>query len=88
MRVTVITLKLHLLFPARSTITAILNKITPENFKEMSVQILQQEFSSRERLNLAADHIYEKAVLEPIYSQTYANLCKVGSKSCALNSNQ
>lgn len=64
------------------TITAILNKITPENFKEMSVQILQQEFNSRERLNLAADHIYEKAVLEPIYSQTYANLCKIMSSIC------
>ena len=30
-----------------------------------------------EKLEIAVEIIFEKAVLEPAFSQTYANLCKV-----------
>ena len=58
-------------------ITAILNKITPQNFKELSVQIMQLDITTMLRLDQAVELIFEKAVLEPAFSQTYANLCKV-----------
>ena len=61
----------------RGNILAILNKITPQNFKELSVQILQLGINNMDKLELAVEIIFVKAVLEPLYSQTYANLCKV-----------
>ena len=33
-----------------------------------------------EKLDLTVEIIFEKAVLEPAFSQTYANLCKVSSR--------
>jgi len=61
----------------RGNILAILNKITPQNFKELSVQILHLGIDNMDKLELAVDIIFVKAVLEPLYSQTYANLSKV-----------
>ena len=61
----------------RGNIVAILNKITPQNFKDLSVQILQLNIDNKEKLEIAVEIIFEKAVLEPAFSQTYANLCKV-----------
>jgi len=61
----------------RGNIVAILNKITPQNFKDLSVQILQLQIDNKEKLEIAVEIIFEKAVLEPAFSQTYANLCKI-----------
>lgn len=63
----------------RGNIVAILNKITPQNFKELSVRILQLGICNMEKLEIAVEIIFEKAVLEPAFSQTYANLCKIMS---------
>ncbi|XP_063678716.1 eukaryotic translation initiation factor 4 gamma 3-like isoform X3 [Bolinopsis microptera] len=61
----------------RGNIVAILNKITPQNFKDLSVQILQLGIDNMDKLEVAVEIIFEKAVLEPAFSQTYANLCKI-----------
>ena len=61
----------------RGNILAILNKITPQNFKELSLQILHLGIDNMDKLELAVEIIFVKAVLEPLYSQTYANLSKV-----------
>jgi translation initiation factor 4G len=62
-------------------ILAVLNKITPHTFKDLSVQILQLQIDSTEKLDTAVDAIFEKALLEPTYCQTYANICKVSNSS-------
>ena len=56
---------------------SILNKITPQNFKELSVQMLQLKFDSMKKIDFATELIHKKAIMEPPYIQTYANLCKV-----------
>ncbi|XP_063689731.1 eukaryotic translation initiation factor 4 gamma 1-like isoform X1 [Bolinopsis microptera] len=61
----------------RGNIMAILNKITPDNFKVLSVEMLELNIDNKEKVGIAVEMIFEKAVLEPIYHQTYGNLCKV-----------
>ena len=41
------------------------------------MQILQLKIDNKDKLEIAVEIIFEKAVLEPAFSQTYANLCKV-----------
>ena len=64
-------------------ILSVLNKMTPQNFKELSVQMLQLKFDSMKKIDLATELIHKKAILEPAYIQTYANLCKV-SQICQI----
>ena len=63
----------------RGNIISILNKITPENFKDLSGQIIRLNIDNMNKLEIAVEIIFEKAVLEPSFSLTYANLCKVMS---------
>ena len=61
----------------RGEIVAILNKITPQNFTKLSLQILQLNIDNKDKAKIVADIIFDKAVLEPAISQTYAKLCRV-----------
>jgi translation initiation factor 4G len=63
----------------KGQVFAILNKITPQNFKDLSVKIIALGFDDLEKLEIAVEIVFDKAVLEPAFSQTYANLCKVMS---------
>ena len=63
----------------KGRVIAILNKITPQNFKDLSVKIIALGFDDLEKLEIAVEIVFDKAVLEPAFSQTYANLCKVMS---------
>ena len=63
----------------KGQVIAILNKITPQNFKDLSVKIIALGFDDLEKLEIAVEILFDKAVLEPAFSQTYANLCKVMS---------
>ena len=63
----------------KGQVIAILNKITPQNFKDLSVKIIALGFDDLEKLEIAVEIVFDKAVLEPAFSQTYANLCKVMS---------
>ena len=61
----------------RGNIVAILDKIPLQNFKELSVQILQLKIDNEDKLEIAVEIIFDKALLQPSSSQTYAKLCKV-----------
>ena len=63
----------------KGQVIAILNKITPQNFKDLSVKIVGLGFDDLKKLEIAVEIVFDKAVLEPAFSQTYANLCKVMS---------
>ena len=63
----------------KGRVIAILNKITPQNFKDLSVKIIALGFDDLEKLEIAVEIVFDKAVLEPAFGQTYANLCKVMS---------
>ena len=68
-------------------ILSILNKLAPQNFKELSVQMLQLKFDSKVQIDLATELIHSKAILEPAYIQTYAKLSKVSQTCNSLCSN-
>ena len=57
-------------------VRAILNKLTPQKFQTLVVQFKEIEINTEERLALAIELIFEKAVEEPAYSTAYASLCK------------
>ena len=61
----------------RGNIMTILNKITPDNFEDLSEEMLQLNIDSKKKVEILVDMVFEKAVLEPIYCETYANLCRV-----------
>jgi translation initiation factor 4G len=61
-------------------VIAILNKLTPQKFQTLVVQFKELEINTEERLRLAIELIFEKAVEEPAYSTAYATLCKELSK--------
>ena len=57
-------------------VRAILNKLTPQKFQTLVVQFKELEINTEERLRLAIELIFEKAVEEPAYSTAYASMCK------------
>ena len=57
-------------------VRAILNKLTPQKFQTLVVQFKEIEINTEERLRLAIELIFEKAVEEPAYSTAYASMCK------------
>lgn len=55
---------------------SILNKLTPEKFKKLMKQVTELPIDTEERLKGATDLIFEKAIMEPNFSETYANMCR------------
>ncbi|XP_071840356.1 eukaryotic translation initiation factor 4 gamma 3-like isoform X2 [Apostichopus japonicus] len=56
---------------------SILNKLTPQNFQKLMNQTMQLPINSEERLTGVIDLVFEKAIMEPGFSQAYANMCRV-----------
>lgn len=54
----------------------ILNKLTPENFKKLTEDVKALAINTAERVNGCMQMVFEKAVIEPNYTLTYAVLCK------------
>lgn len=61
-------------------VRGILNKLTPENFKKLSDDLLGTELNSSVILKGVILLIFDKALDEPKYSSMYAQLCKRLSK--------
>lgn len=57
-------------------VRGILNKLTPENFKKLSDDLLRAELNSSVILKGVILLIFEKALDEPKYSSMYAQLCR------------
>lgn len=57
-------------------VRGLLNKLTPENFKKLSDDLLGTELNSSVILKGVIFLIFEKALDEPKYSSMYAQLCK------------
>ncbi|XP_055958553.1 eukaryotic translation initiation factor 4 gamma 3 isoform X2 [Patella vulgata] len=57
-------------------VKSILNKLTPQKFKTLLKQVQDLNIDTETRLKGVTDLIYEQAVSEPMYSVTYANMCR------------
>lgn len=57
-------------------INSILNKLTPEKFEKLCGQFDQLDINNRERLQWVVDSVFEKALINPIHTPTYADFCK------------
>lgn len=55
-------------------IKGLLNKITPEKYETIKMQIVKVEFSER-TLRGFIDQVFDKALAEPTFCQIYAQLC-------------
>lgn len=55
----------------------ILNKLTPQNIQKLTSDLIALPINTEERLKGAIDIIFEKSIDEQVFSQTYAQLCKV-----------
>lgn len=55
---------------------SILNKITPENFTTLISQLKVLHIDSVDILDSCISLVFEKAIMEPNYSASYAQLCK------------
>jgi translation initiation factor 4G len=63
-------------------VRAIMNKIAPQTFDKLTQDLIALSLNSKEeRLKGAIDIIFEKAIDEPNYSQTYAQVCVSLSKT-------
>lgn len=60
---------------AVARVTAILNKMTPENFEKLSTQLMALDMISSEMLQKVIEVLFEKAVDEPHFAVVYAELC-------------
>ncbi|KAL1110589.1 hypothetical protein AAG570_008117 [Ranatra chinensis] len=58
-------------------VRGILNKLTPEKFETLVLQLKEQRINSLERLSGVVDLVFEKAVKEPSFSKCYADMCKM-----------
>lgn len=56
-------------------IKGILNKITPENFERLTMQLVDLGIDSQEKLRKLITEIFGKSVQEQGYCSTYADLC-------------
>ena len=59
----------------------VLNKLTPEKFDRLLVQLLDQ-VTSAEVLHGTISLVFENAVAQPTFVEMYANLCESLSKVC------
>lgn len=55
---------------------SILNKITPENFSTLIEQLKVLKIDTVNILDACISLVFEKAIMEPSYSASYAQLCK------------
>ncbi|XP_050088328.1 eukaryotic translation initiation factor 4 gamma 3-like [Anopheles aquasalis] len=55
---------------------SVLNKLTPENFNVLIEQVKTFEIDTEERLDNCIKILFEKAILELNFSDTYAKMCK------------
>lgn len=58
----------------------ILNKLTPQNIQKLTGNLINLAINTEDRLKGAIDIIFEKSIDEQVFSQTYAQLCKVLSQ--------
>ena len=54
---------------------AILNNLTPQKFKTLIEAMTTLKIDTVEKLELANELIFEKAICEPAFSVAYANMC-------------
>ena len=59
------------------SVRAILNKLTLQKFKTLVGTMTNLKIDSVEKLELASELIFEKAISEPEFSIAYANMCRV-----------
>ncbi|XP_067141200.1 eukaryotic translation initiation factor 4 gamma 3-like isoform X2 [Centruroides vittatus] len=57
-------------------IRGILNKLTPQKFHSLIEQVKSLSINTEEKLKGVIDLIFEKAIDEPNFSVSYANMCK------------
>lgn len=57
-------------------VRSILNKLTPQKFKQLMVQVQELTVDTEERLKGVIDLTFEKAISEPDFSVAYANMCR------------
>ncbi|XP_052869687.1 eukaryotic translation initiation factor 4 gamma 1-like [Anopheles cruzii] len=55
---------------------SVLNKLTPENFGVLMEQVKKFEIDTEERLDNCIKILFEKAIMELNFSDTYAQMCK------------
>ena len=55
----------------------ILNKLTPQNLQKLTGDLINLSINNEDRLKCSIDIIFEKSIDEQVFSQIYANLCKV-----------
>lgn len=55
---------------------SVLNKLTPDNFNALVEQVKQYEIDTEERLDGCIKILFEKAIMEPNFTDTYAQMCK------------
>eukprot|EP00111_Clytia_hemisphaerica_P011500 TCONS_00033760-protein len=58
-------------------VRAIVNKLTPQKFKELVNQVINLRVDTVRKLEMVVDIIYETAINIPLYSVAYANMCRV-----------
>ncbi|KAK3539279.1 hypothetical protein QTP86_033472, partial [Hemibagrus guttatus] len=57
-------------------VRSILNKLTAQMFQQLMKRVTELTIDTEERLKGVVDLIFEKAVSEPNFSVTYANMCR------------
>lgn len=60
----------------------VLNKLTPDNFDVLLQEVKSYKITKNEHLFSCISLIFEKAIAEPNYSVTYAQMCKELSTIC------
>ena len=58
----------------------ILNKLTPEKFDKLMVQVKELDINSIDMLKQVVNCVFEKALSEPAFSPVYASFCKALGK--------
>lgn len=72
---------------ARKQVNGILNKMTKEKFETLSAQMCAIQILSYDMLTMMIHNVYEKAIDEPSFGDTYADLCVRLSKGAAQANN-
>ena len=63
-------------------VRSIMNKITPQKFQKLTQDLIALSINKdEERLKGTIDIIFEKAIDEPSFCQTYAQICEILSKT-------
>lgn len=69
-------------------VRTILNKLTPQNLQRLTASLINLPITTEYRLKGSIDIIFEKAIDEPVFSQTYGQLSKVLSQIKVPSSNE